>query len=379
MKILQKLWTKTDGWTGAQNQSGEGNADIVFLFGATGTITDQKVLQELRENYPRSIIFGCSTAGEIHGNAVYDGSASMTAIRFDSTRVHHAGLKIQSPADSREAGRRLMSMLPQEDLVHVLILSEGVNINGSALTLGLSESLPEHIKATGGLSGDGEGWQKTLVFSPNGNPENNQISAVGFYGKKLRVGYGSLGGWDPFGPERKITKSSGNILYEMDGKSALELYKKYLGEHASGLPAAGLLFPLRLRTPDSQDGVVRTILSVDEKEHSITFAGDMPEGSYARLMKANFDRLIDGASGAAQSSSATFPRSPDLALLISCVGRKLILRQRNDEEVEAVREVLGKNTTLAGFYSNGEISPLSPGANCELHNQTMTITTFSED
>ena len=188
-----------------------------------------------------------------------------------------------------------------------------------------------------------------------------------------------MGGWDPFVPERKITRSSGNVLHELDGQSALALYKKYLGPQAAELPASGLLFPLSLRVREDETGIVRTILGINEEEQSITFAGDVPEGAYVRLMKANFDRLIDGASQAAQASYTTIgASSPDLAILISCVGRKLVLKQRIEEEVESVREILGDRTVLTGFYSYGEISPFSPSATCELHNQTMTITTFSE-
>jgi hypothetical protein len=201
---------------------------------------------------------------------------------------------------------------------------------------------------------------------------------LGLYGSRLKVGFGSLGGWDAFGPERLVTRSSGNVLYEFDGQPALDLYKKYLGAHASDLPASGLLFPLSLRT-SSSESLVRTILGVNESEHSLTFAGDIPEGGYVRLMKANFDRLIDGAIGAAQTSYAAIGQAtPEFALLISCVGRKLVLKQRIEEEVEGVQEILGAGTVLAGFYSYGEISPFTPGAKCELHNQTMTITTFME-
>jgi hypothetical protein len=165
----------------------------------------------------------------------------------------------------------------------------------------------------------------------------------------------------------------------VDGKSALELYKQYLGEHAEGLPATGLLFPLCLRGRDGADGVVRTILAVDEKEQSMTVAGDVPEGAYARLMKANFDRLIDGAASAAEVCRDSTPDSAtELALLISCVGRKMVLGQRTEEEVESVREVLGEQSALTGFYSYGEISPFAPQARCELHNQTMTVTTLAE-
>jgi hypothetical protein len=200
------------------------------------------------------------------------------------------------------------------------------------------------------------------------------------YGSRLKVGFGSLGGWDSFGPERVVTRSKANVLYELDGRSALGLYRQYLGEQANGLPATGLLFPLSIRTRADETPVVRTILSIDEEAQSLTFAGDIPEGAYARLMNANFDRLIAGAAGAARTSyQAIGSTAPGLAILISCVGRKLVLKQRIEEEVEAVRKVLGAHAVLTGFYSYGEISPFTPGARCELHNQTMTITTLSEE
>jgi len=124
---------------------------------------------------------------------------------------------------------------------------------------------------------------------------------------------------------------------------------------------------------------VRTIQSINEEDQSMIFAGDIPEGSKVRFMKANFDRLIDAASLAAKTSLTTLQEmSPKVAILISCVGRKLILGSRIDEEVEAVREILGQGTLITGFYSYGEISPVNESTKCELHNQTMTITCFEE-
>jgi hypothetical protein len=259
------------------------------------------------------------------------------------------------------------------------VISDGIKVNGSELVRGLVKHLPPEVAVTGGLAGDGERFEQTLVFLDS-VPEGRKIAALGFYGTRLKVGYGSVGGWDPFGPERLITRSKGNVLYELDRQSALELYKKYLGEYAADLPASGLLFPLSLRTKEGEAGLVRTILSIDEEEQSMTFAGDVPEGTYARFMKANFERLIDGAIGAAQTSRKVIGSlSPDLAILISCVGRKLVLKQRIEEEVEGVRDILGAHTVLTGFYSYGEIAPFLSSGKCELHNQTMTITAFSEE
>ena len=242
---------------------------------------------------------------------------------------------------------------------------------------GLRDGLPSSVAVTGGLAGDGERFQRTVV-SLDDKDGDGGVAIVGFYGD-LRIGYGSMGGWDQFGPERLVTRSEGNVLYELDGASALELYKSYLGPYASELPASGLLFPLSLRMESEHTSVVRTILGIDEKEGSLTFAGDVPQGAYTRLMKANVDRLIDGAHGAAGASyEAVGSSTPDVALLISCVGRKLVLKQRVEEEIESVREVLGEHPVLAGFYSYGEIAPFAPSVKCELHNQTMTITTLSE-
>jgi hypothetical protein len=243
---------------------------------------------------------------------------------------------------------------------------------------GLSSELSCSATITGGLAGNSDRFEETYVFWDN-PPSKNTLAILGFYGNNLKIGYGSMGGWDPFGPERIITKSKENLLYELDGQNALDIYKKYLGEHAGGLPATGLLFPLSIRTKNGETGIVRTILAVNEKEKSMTFAGDIPEGAYARFMKANFERLIDGASGAAvRSREGLDGHAPDLAIFISCVGRKLVLKQRIEEEVEAARDALGGSPILTGFYSYGEISPFTSGTPCTLHNQTMTITTFTE-
>jgi hypothetical protein len=336
---------------------------------------DPLPLDELRVAFPRAQVVCCSTAGEIQNTRVLDDSLVATAISFSRTEVRAACMGLAGHDGSAEAGRQLASSMPPDGLRHVLVFSDGLHVNGSALARGLADRLPSGVQVTGGLAGDGSRFERTLVGLDSA-PRERQIAVVGLYGAALRVGYGSFGGWDPFGPERLITRSEGNVLFELDGRPALSLYKEYLGEHAAGLPASGLLFPLSLRVGERQ-GVVRTLLSIDERRGGIAFAGDVPEGAFARLMKANFDRLIDGAHGAAERS-ALASGNHELALLISCVGRKLVLKQRVEEEVERVREVLGGEVAMAGFYSYGELSPFTPSARCELHNQTMTITTFSE-
>jgi hypothetical protein len=202
---------------------------------------------------------------------------------------------------------------------------------------------------------------------------------LGLYREDLAVTHGSKGGWDIFGLERRVTRSDGNILYELDGKPALRLYKDYLGERASGLPATALLFPLSMRADAGDEKqLVRTVLSVDEAAQSLTFAGDIPTGSIVQLMRANFDRLVQGASDAATQARVTQAGASDiLSLAISCVGRRLVLGERTEEELEATLEVLPSRAKQVGFYSYGEISPFASGS-CDLHNQTMTLSTIAE-
>lgn len=378
MNIEQCTWRKDKGWV-SQPPGKLKKAQWVLTFGSREVLQEPDHILNIRKNYPQALIVGCSTAGEISGTRVFDDSLVITAVEFKHTTVKGVHINLNDVnMNSYKAGEQLAQALEHENLVHVFIISEGTHTNGSELVRGLTRHLPEHVAITGGLAGDGARFEETIVFF-NSGPSANTIAAIGFYGDRLRIGYGSMGGWDPFGPERIITRSEGNVLFELDERSALDLYKQYLGEHAKALPSSALLFPLSIRTQDNPDQLVRTILAVDDEQGSMTFAGDVPEGAYARFMKANFDRLVDGAFGAAKTSiDVSGDPAPDLAILISCVGRKLVLKQMVEDEVESVREVLGEQTTLTGFYSYGEICPTAPNANCDLHNQTMTITTISE-
>ncbi len=378
MKTEQNIWTQKTGWQPSKPGTLGKSAQLVLVFSSPALLKQSPLIKDLRSIYPNAHLFGCSTGGEICGTNVYDDSLTTLAIHFEKTTVRTYEVDAISISESFLAGERLAALVNPANLSHLFVLSKGVNVNGSELVKGLEKNLPENVVITGGLAGDGPRFQETFTFS-DGEPKNNTISAVAFYGHNLRVGYGSIGGWDPFGPERIVTSSKSNVLYELDGKNALEIYKQYLGEHAKGLPATGLLFPLGIRGSEATTSLVRTILATNEEQKSMTFAGDIPEGYHARLMKVNYERMIDGAAQAAKNCCETID-SPkvDLAVLVSCVGRKWVLKQRVEEELESVREVFGNDTVLTGFYSYGEIAPLAGTKKCALHNETMTITAISE-
>ncbi|HLO56279.1 MAG TPA: FIST N-terminal domain-containing protein [Saprospiraceae bacterium] len=355
------------------------NINVVLCFGSKQLLNNQNVITDISKAFPNANIAYCSTAGEIYDNQVMDNSISAVAIQFGHTKVLSNSISIDQFSNSFDAGKSLVSCFDTQDLRYIFVLSDGSKVNGSELVKGMNEVIDDHIPITGGLAGDGPHFQNTLV-GLNEPPTSGKILALAFYGVKLKVSHSSMGGWEPFGLQRLVTKSKANELFEIDGKNALDLYKEYLGKYSEELPGSALLFPLSVQLHDSENSLVRTILSIDNERKSMLFAGDIPEGSKVRFMKANFDRLIDAASQAANVSVTDFNSiEPSLAILVSCVGRKLILSDRIDEEVEAVKDVLGSHTTISGFYSYGEISPLLKGTSCELHNQTMTITCLSEE
>jgi hypothetical protein len=299
-------------------------------------------------------------------------------VQFEHTRVVWVRAAIESVAGSMRAGEQLARALDPVGLRHVFVVSEGLKVNASELVRGIDASLPAHVTVSGGCAGDGNRLETTYVWG-DGPPEQAAVIGLGFYGERLQIGVSAIGGWRPFGPNRVITRSTKNVLHEFDGRAALALYKQYLGKYAEELPASGLMFPLELHGDESGRRVLRAILAVNEAEQSITYAGNVPEGAQARFMFATIDDLIQGSHVAARSSMERLGAfKPELSILVSCNGRRYVLKQRTEEELEAVREALGEQTAVTGFYSYGEIAPADNGGRSQLHNETMTITSFAE-
>jgi hypothetical protein len=351
-----------------------------FIFGSVSVFENQEFMKSLVNQKPGTQWIGCTTAGEVSQKGVTDETAILTGLHFDNTQTKFkvATVKIDSAEHSDKAGESLAKALAGPDLHSIVIISPGVNVNGSMLVKGVTSVAGPKVTVTGGLAGDGGKFQKTYTVSPEG-VAHDQLVGIGLYGKNIQLRHGCMGGWDPFGKTRKVTKSAANVVFELDGQPALNVYKEYLGEHAKDLPASGLMFPFAiLNNQAAETGLIRTILSVDEKAGSLTFAGDVEQGCQVRLMHANTNGLVGGAKSAAQNAILDGLAPTAFAMVVSCVGRKLVMGPSVDEEIEAFSEVFGSGCSLAGFYSYGEISPFLKEVGCQLHNQTMTISYITE-
>ncbi len=377
MRVKQVLVRDVSGLVNVDGLS-EVSPQLVMAFGAPCFFNAQ-IAAQLRQQFPKAVIIGCSTAGEIAQTAVHENTLVVTAIHFDNPGFIAESGDISDMADSEDAGRRLANKLKRDGLHTVLVYAPGVDINGSAMIRGMASALPANVRITGGLAGDNGAFKQTFTML-DGVVSDRQLVAIGIHDPKIAVGHGSFGGWQPFGPVRKVTKCSGNKLFELDGEPALGVYKKYLGEYAAQLPSSGLLFPFEMLASDrSQTGLIRTPLAIDETEGSLTLAGEIDANGYLRLMHANTDGLIDGAQESAKLAASSWRSNGEtFAILISCVGRRLVMGSRVDEEVEAVSSVFGPSCGLTGFYSYGEVSPFHGTTDCKLHNQTMTVTCLTE-
>ena len=359
------------------------SANLVLVFGSVKRFSDSKLPTFLKSRYPSAQLVGCTTSGEISSVGVFDDSIQITAIQWEKTIQRVAQTKISGMLNSFEAAANLAKQLKADTLRTVLVISDGLNVNGSELLKGF-QSVLGSIPIVGGLAGDGGAFVKTLQLF-NDTISDNQIIAVGLYGNALITSTGALGGWKPYGPPRKVTKAEKNVVYEMDDKPALPLYRMYIGEAFSrGLPGTGLKFPLAVIEEGKRDvEKIRTLLAIDSKANSLTFAGNVEVGETVRLCQTNHGRLVEGAGNAAnlvmEGLSASKTNQAGLALLVSCVGRKGVMAENVGDEVKLVQQILGPQTSVTGFYSYGELAPRPNTTDSVLHNQTMTIGYLSEN
>lgn len=377
MKTVQLQRKKDSDWH-YLTEKHELKEPLVLVFGNRYLLENENIYNEVKSIFKDGhIVFG-STSGDITSEHVEENCITITAIEFEKSNFIIKRVNVlESDSNSFDTGQGLIKQFPEDGLKHVFVVSEGSFINGSELTQGMNSATDDNLLITGGLCGDDARFEKTLA-SYNENPKPGEVVAIGLYGDSLEITFSINGGWTPFGPERVVTKSKANVLYELDNKPALDLYKKYLGDKSKDLPGAALLYPLKVKSDNEDQSIVRTILNIDEKNHSMILAGNVLEGQKVQLMMTHVDSIVNASEEAASNANKIRVKDPELAILVSCVGRKLVLDQRVEEEVEEVIEAIGDKVTICGMYSYGEIAPFDGEKKCQLHNQTMTVTLISE-
>jgi hypothetical protein len=318
---------------------------------------------------------GCTTDGEISSAGFSTASAVLAGISADKMEFHVASVpNIGRNGDS--AGKQLARALPA-DSRHVQVLSDGLTGNGSAIARGMTSVLGTSVPISGGAAGDNRQFKQTLQFIGNKIVSDSAV-AIAMSGD-LYGGTGVKSGWTPVEMPRKVTKAMGNVVYEFDGEPALSVYRRYFGPLADKLPAVGVQFPFGI-VDDSlrlgEDPVLRAPMALNEQEGSVTFAGEVPEGVTMLLTSGGFaDSLLDASADAArQAVSNLAGGEPAMVFVYSCMARKILLGIRTGEETERIAEVVGAKVAMTGFYTYGEYCPARRDTECQLHNETATVT-----
>lgn len=363
-----------------------GEPDLIFLFADAASLQRGDIIPRLAARHPSARLIGCSARAVAQDRTLTENGRTALAVGFERTPLRLVAEPLPNVEASFPAGAALGEALKAPDLAGLFVLSEGRDVNGTALIDGIRSVLGPDVVIGGGLAGNFLPMDDTLVLTgtPPGAPEvaSHRVAALGLYGPAIRIAQGCAGGWDEFGPNRRITRSKGTVIYEFDGRPALDLYETYLGDEADALPLSGLVFPLHIwDDANPRETMVRTIMAIDREERSITVGGDVPEGWSARLMRGYFESLMDGANQAgrhARTLMAAQGVEPALCLFVSCIGRHLLLGQRTEEELEAVSRMIGDTVPIVGCYANGEFAPNNGSTRCSLHNQTVTLTLLAE-
>jgi hypothetical protein len=371
---------KEQRWAGLQDlRKNPSDYQLLMVFGERNLLTLPDILPQLSVLFPDAKIVSASTAGEVYNSKLHEETVICIAIHFEKTTFELATGNIRDFSNSFELGNFTTNQLAKENLRYIMVLSDGNVINGDDLIAGINSSVDNNVEITGFMAGDGDRFEKTLTGVAT-TLDTGNVTLLGLYGNQIHVTSGIKGGWSMFGPERTVTKSNKNEVFEIDGESALDLYKRYLGKFAEELPSSALFFPIALIGTEEEEPIVRTILRVNEEKKSMIFAGNITEGAVIRLMRTNTDQVISMAGEAANHATKKENNQAALALIFNCIGRKLILASRANDELNSIRKCLPPTTTTAGLYSYGEFSKLGHSQRkCALHNQTVVVTLITEN
>lgn len=195
MKIEKGCWQNEGGWVSRRGSLEGRAAQFVLVFGGRRQLEDSTRFDALRRKFPGAHVLVSSTAGEIIGSEVLEDGLVFTAVALDKPRVACAATDIADPGQSQQRGAELAGRLNGPDLVHVFVLSDGSLTNGTELARGLSANLPPSVLVTGGLAGDGDRFEHTVVGLDE-VPTRGRIVAISFYGRNFKSSYGSAGGVD---------------------------------------------------------------------------------------------------------------------------------------------------------------------------------------
>ena len=325
-------------------------------------------------------IVGCTTDGEISSMGLTTESVVLGGVSSCGLQFHVAVIE-GLESNSETAGLQLAAALPA-DTCYIQLFSDGLTGNGCALLRGIADRFGEKVPIAGGTAGDNGKFKQTWQFAGS-RVLTDAAVAIGFTGM-LNLGTGIRSGWTPIGLPKKVTRASGNVLYELNGEPALHVFERFLGEHAEKLPAIGVEYPLGLLGKWGDVGeedyyLLRATMNVDRAAGSISFAGEIPEGAMVSLTCGDTNSILEAAEQAARLASSDLKgHKPAVIFCYSCMARKIVLGRLTRQEIDRIRSVIGTTVPIIGFYTYGEYCRIRCDGPSLLHNETVTLSVLGE-
>jgi len=374
-----------------QALGGREAAGVLLVFGST-RFDHRRLLEGVTSVAGDTPLVGGTTAGEISSAEFSTRSVVVMALSSD-TLSFTTGIGKDMSRDEAACGVALVEDIRRQtsldDALSLLVLPNGMGGDGVKVIEGLHSALGPNIEIVGGYLGDDERFESTFQYH-DGKVYKDAIPGLLFSGQGFRTGVGVRSGFASIGNRFYCTQAKGNVVGQFDEERALDVYKEFLGEELSKkLPGVCLEYPFglideKVSIRGKEYFQLRCGLSVDHERGTISLAASIPEGSPITLTTASRGDIINGARLAAEQAQESLAGAkPQAVLMFSCVGRKLVLGRRTQEEVSAVRSVLGEDVPLLGFYTYGEIGPIDKMqgelAATRFHNETVVVWALGSD
>jgi hypothetical protein len=358
--------------------------DFVFTFATVGY--DQVALvKAIREATDGAPLCGCSGEGIIAGGEADESNFAMgvMVINSDQLRFSH-GIATGLGEDSAQAGRAVAQTIQSQvssDTRALFLFPDGVTVNFDRLLAGLEGglNLDRPLPLVGGTAGDNWAFERTYQYC------NNHVISDGvawaLLSGETQIAWAVSHGCVPVGVEYQVTRSQGNVIYEIDDKPVLEILKDYVtDEEIEDWAKIVMTFSFGLKAPgymqDYDEYIIRGMVGgKDDATGSVTIPTEMPEGTSIWLTRRDYEKLTKGVERAAEAIKAQLGEEPArLVLQFDCAGRgKAILReQQRLQLLKMLRQEIGLDVPWLGFYTYGEIAPV--GEHNHFHNYTVVLT-----
>jgi len=364
--------------TQCQEQLGDIKPQVGILFAAVD-IDYQDVLNSIQDKWPGLQVIGCTTDGEMSSQLGFvEDSVSLTLFASDTIEIttgvgRDASKDLVAGAQSAYEQAKSKTTLPPALCV---VTPASLTFSSEQVVNAIKSVVGPDVPLFGAVAGDQWRFQQTYQFF-NDEVLVDSVPMILFSGP-VCVSSSTQSGWQTIGPVGTITEVTGNVVHKIDNGTALDFYKSLLGDDA--VPTGDR--PLAIL--DSNENISRLRASneaYDPETGSITFFGEFSVGDRVQITLANRNDILEGTRASVQLAKSKFPAtaSPSAAMFFSCSARKLLLGTRTNEEYEILKNEIGQDLPVFGFYGYGEIGPAFSGdGHCEFHNETFVTVLFGE-